>query len=271
MSRNGGNNTENTITTRSQRISFRPRPIDISKPLPIIRTAIDDDESTVSRLVPIIPTGMEAAEEGETHLQDIIQASVKMRHDQLPEIPIPVVNVVAGYDQSSNPQPFSIGSTYILYHEKTEDEWDQVCEYDADDDDEEFVQQLNQTAMNSTNFPPTKKPILSVDKFEQIIDRFEKDFYYYGQCDQLKSEQICKGLRPQFAHMIHQHWLSKRKQLTNNTLIRRLLKPPDREDPSPFKAFRTREIDNNKLKKARKNDAASLLKMTQLREEIEKN
>jgi len=257
-------------SSRQGRISFRPRPIDISKPLPIIRHEIEDDESSVSRMVPMLPTGMESQEEEEVHLQEIINAAnARTSHDLLPEIPIPVVKIVDGYDTAPNPNPFAYSNTYFIHKEKTDEEWDQVTEYDLDDEDEELIQSINQSAITSGQATP-KKPLLTHEKYEFFLDRFEKEYHYFGVCDQSKAEQICKGLKSNIINQIYQHWLTKRKKQPNS-FLRRLLKPPDREDPSPYKAFRAREVnDINKQKKARKNDAASLQKMQQLRQEMER-
>ncbi|KAF2078215.1 hypothetical protein CYY_000505 [Polysphondylium violaceum] len=257
-------------STRQGRISFRPRPIDISKPLPIIRHEIEDDESSVSRMVPMLPTGMESQEEEEVHLQEIINAAnARTSHDLLPEIPIPVVKIVDGYDTAPNPTPFTHANTYVIHKEKTDEEWDQVTEYDLDDDDEELIATINQSAASGGQ-AANKKPLITHDKYEFFMDRFEKEYHYFGVCDQAKAEQICKGLKPNIVTQIYQHWVNKRKKQTNS-FLRRLLKPPDREDPSPYKAFRAREAaDINKQKKARKNDAASLQKMQQLRQEMER-
>eukprot|EP01132_Coremiostelium_polycephalum_P002347 gene2347-2895_t len=258
-----GGGEDSGANSRAGRISFRPRPIDINKPLPIVRTSLDDDESNISRAVPILPTGMEPQEEGESHLQEIIQASMKMRHDQLPEIPIPVVKIVDGYDTEPNPHPFQYGQHYILYKDKTEEEWDPFTEYDMESDDEELVNTINQSTT-----PAAKKPIITMDRLEHYIDRFEKELHYFGACEYAKAEQICKGLKQTYINQIYNHWLAKRKDKTNS-MIRRLLKPPDRDDPSPYKAFRPREIEM-KQRKTRKNDAQSLQKMNQLRQEFER-
>eukprot|EP01133_Synstelium_polycarpum_P013062 gene13062-15362_t len=192
----------------SGRISFRPRPIDVAKPLQIVRTEIDDDDT--SRMVPMMPTGMESNEEGELHIQEIIQASMKMKHDDLPEIPIPVVKIVDGYDTAENPHPFSMGSTYVLYKLLNDDELDQTTEYDLDNEDEAFVAVLNQAMRDAANTNTTtpssggtttskKPPLLTLDKFECILDRLEKEHYHTGQCDLSKAEQICKVI-----HELHE-------------------------------------------------------------------
>ncbi|GAM24942.1 hypothetical protein SAMD00019534_081170 [Acytostelium subglobosum LB1] len=264
--------TQDSLQSRQvSRISFRPRPIDVAKPLPIVWTEIEDDET--QRSVPIMPTGMESNEESELHIQEIIQASMKMRHEDLPEIPIPVVKVVDGYDTAENPHPYHMGSTYVLYKMLNDDELNLTTEYDLDSDDEHFVSTLNQGAgASETNAAANKRghaanSALTLDRFETIIDKFEKELYNHGQCDVAKAEQICKGMKPNVAQALHTYWMEKRK--TRSTLIRRLLRPPDREDPSPYKAFRPREVEL-KQKKARKNDQASFNKMNTLRQEFER-
>ncbi len=44
--------------------SFRPRQLDVNRPIPVIRKEVEDDDMmTISRGVPELPTGMEMAEE----------------------------------------------------------------------------------------------------------------------------------------------------------------------------------------------------------------
>jgi hypothetical protein len=46
-------------------LSFRPRPLDVTKPIPIIRKELEEDpyDAAIGRTVPLMPTGMEEAEE----------------------------------------------------------------------------------------------------------------------------------------------------------------------------------------------------------------
>jgi len=45
-------------------LSFRPRPLDVNKKIPIFRTEIEDAiDIGIGRSVPLLPTGMEEAEE----------------------------------------------------------------------------------------------------------------------------------------------------------------------------------------------------------------
>ncbi len=44
------------------RTQFRPRPIDVTKSIPVIHDEIPEDECT-TRYVPVLPTGMEKEEE----------------------------------------------------------------------------------------------------------------------------------------------------------------------------------------------------------------
>jgi len=48
---------------RQKRLSFRPRPIDIERPMPVKHDDIDEDEAVIARSVPMSSTGMEAHEE----------------------------------------------------------------------------------------------------------------------------------------------------------------------------------------------------------------
>lgn len=77
---------------------FRPRPIDIHKALPIIRKEIESDSfANLSRTVPNFGTGMEAEEEKEKHLQEVL-SSQNLGEKEGAEIPTPGVKIVKDYD-----------------------------------------------------------------------------------------------------------------------------------------------------------------------------
>jgi enhancer of polycomb-like protein len=97
-------------------LSFRPRPLDVNKSIPIIRDLPELDDSNNNRSVPQMPTGMEAEEEEEAHIQEAIKRSLKAFSEQNKEegieIPTPRVVIVEGYDQE-NVKPWVKPQTYV--------------------------------------------------------------------------------------------------------------------------------------------------------------
>jgi hypothetical protein len=96
--------------------------------------------------------------------------------------------------------------------------------------------------------------------FEHMEKAFQQ--YYFSSVDRstIKSDVL---------KMIYNHWREKRRR-ERIPLIYRLLKPPDPEDPSPYRAFRHRGEEEKLKRKGRKNDQSSLVKMKQLRLEMER-
>jgi len=240
-------------------LSFRPRPLDVNKKIPIFRTEIEDAiDIGIGRSVPLLPTGMEEAEEAEKHIQDAINRSILESNT---EIPTPIVKIVEDYDNATNLKPFIRPQSYIRSPELTIEEQDLLIEYDMDEEDEIFLSNLN-----------SQKKILSEENFELLIDRFEKEASRIG--DNIPSLSHCEKLIPpekirsQVLQLVYEFWKFRRRGSVYPLLIS-LLKPPDPEDPSPYKAFRPRNEDLKK-KKSRKNDQNSLVKMRQLRQEMER-
>eukprot|EP01112_Ceratiomyxa_fruticulosa_P005894 TRINITY_DN1670_c0_g1_i1.p1 TRINITY_DN1670_c0_g1~~TRINITY_DN1670_c0_g1_i1.p1 ORF type:complete len:379 (+),score=85.53 TRINITY_DN1670_c0_g1_i1:236-1372(+) len=244
--------------------SFRPRPIDLSKAIPVIHKEIDDAE--VHRSVPSFPSGMEPEEEEEAHIASAIAASLDMTSEnkQIVDIPIPIVNLVEDYDQFDDPLPFTQGTHPIFYPDQTQEEIDMKIEYDMDTEDESWLQSHNKTLTDRSLF-------LNEDNFELIVDRCEKEAEYRPKepLTIQKLGSLCKGIRSNSLAAVLTYWQGKRERRKNSSQIRRFLKPPAHDDPSPYVAFRPRGREK-KLKTYRKNDQPSLLRMKKLRLEVER-
>jgi len=98
-------------------LAFRPRPIDINKPLPIIRQEVEDEDvpTGISRSVPKMPTGMDPEDEEEKHIQKAIAASLKPASRTEAEIPTPSVRLVESYFTTKNPGNFARTQAYVKY------------------------------------------------------------------------------------------------------------------------------------------------------------
>lgn len=144
-------------------LSFRPRPIDVDKKVPIVRRDVELEEPEgISRSVPEMPTGMEAEDEEEAHIQEAIKQSLKAVPDKV-SIPTPDIRIVPGYDEEKVP-PFILPPGYVRYFDKTLDELDQEVEYDLDSEDRKFLKTMAKKGFE-----------LGENQLESIIDRFEKE------------------------------------------------------------------------------------------------
>lgn len=155
------------------RPSFRPRPIDPSRPLPILRTCKDlknADDVVVSRALPQVGTGVEAAELEERHLQQALLASVygeDAKNSKSFDIPIPVFETVeppACPSKSSFVRPPDV---YIMFDKSDEDLENSMVDYDGDHVDEAFVTKYN-IAHKKQSIP------LDMDGLERGMDALEK-------------------------------------------------------------------------------------------------
>jgi len=239
-------------------LSFRPRALDVTRPIPIIRKELEDeiDIGSMGRTMPEMPTGMEDHEEREKHIQDLLNKAI-YTNSQV-EIPTPVVKVVEGYD-TEEIAPFIRPQYYIRVNEKTPEEFDQLVDYDLEDEDVKFLDTV-----------PVKG--LTESKLEVLLDRFEKEANKVDNVPPLKQmEQTVdtEELKTPALQQVYEYWKTRRNRL-GHPLNMRYLKPPEPEDPSPYKAFRPRTDDMKKIRKSRKNDQPSLQKLRQMRQEMER-
>lgn len=247
-------------------LSFRPRPIDVNRSIPIIRKELDEEDiettGVVARSLPMMPTGMEAEDEEEAHIQEAIKQSLGGIQPEKVAIPTPDIKIVAGYDEEVMTKPFLRPTAYIRYKELSHEEWLQKTEYDLDPEDAKFIRQTN-----------ANKKILSDNKFEKIIDRCEKEAARIGY--KIPSIHAIEVLVPdipsEVVNLVYHYWIKKRERNNNQPLITDLIEPPDPEDPNPYKPFRKRTEEFRQSQRVRrKNDLPALLKMRQLRHEMER-
>lgn len=155
------------------RPSFRPRPIDPSRPLPILRTSKDlrnADDVVVSRALPQVGTGVEAAELEERHLQQALLASVygeDAKNSKSFDIPVPVFEPVEPPSCGSGSRFVRPTDVYIMFDKSDEDLENSLVDYDGDHVDEAFVAKYN-NAHKKQQIP------LDMDGLERSIDALEK-------------------------------------------------------------------------------------------------
>lgn len=128
------------------------------------------DDVVVSRALPQVGTGVEAAELEERHLQQALLASVygeDAKNSKSFDIPIPVFETVeppSCRSQSSFVRPPDV---YIMFDKSDEDLENSMVDYDGDHVDEAFVAKYN-IAHKKQQIP------LDMDGLERGIDALEK-------------------------------------------------------------------------------------------------
>mmetsp|Transcript_12366 Transcript_12366/g.37715 ORF Transcript_12366/g.37715 Transcript_12366/m.37715 type:complete len:576 (+) Transcript_12366:152-1879(+) len=256
------------------RPSFRPRPIDLNKALPIVKTnrdlKHDEDSVTVARALPAMATGVDPNEEEERHLQQALLVSIygEDRSKALSEIPIPVVKE-RNFDTSQLPK-FEPPAKYINFN-RNDDELDSITvEYELDKVDETFLQDLK-----------TKKQIdISPDDFEAAMDKLEKmqgrpvELLPYSVMRRVLVENLPSSVPEAGRKELYSHWMNRRSvERKGRPFLRFLQQPPDVNDPNPAVAFRHRDdfpAGSGRARQARQNTYENYKRLVKLRSDFDR-
>jgi len=232
------------------RSNIRPRPIDIFRKLPIIRDFKDEakdlpfeDENRFMRTITLDDQG------------GAKQAEEKIEQKKPEKIFIPGVK----HDDTAyahQPEKYKRPSQYLKTNKPGED----FVEYDADSEDEVFLEEATKKS---------KKP-MTLDRLEVIIDRLE----HAARGGNLELDTALKlsfGRNregPEIIQHIYEYWSKKRGKLANNAgkaLLHRYRVLKNHDDPDVNAVFRPREREYVTRKKVRKNDKKSFHRMRELR------
>ncbi|KAK7866529.1 hypothetical protein R5R35_002483 [Gryllus longicercus] len=231
------------------KLSFRAKPLDASKPMPVyINEDLPGlpDYSAINRAVPQMPSGMHKEEECEHHLQRAICTGLI--------IPTPEFTDVSdglAYDRLYPPN-FELPRQLVDMQSFAMDQ--EIPDYDMDSEDELWFS--------------SQKSKLEITplKFEEMMDRLEK-----GSVQTVLSEQQAKALLKDDDDLIltvYDYWLNKRLK-TQHPLI-----PSVRTEHhhgtapnNPYIAFR-RRTEKMQTRKHRKNDETSYEKMLKLKRDL---
>jgi len=157
-------------------------------------------------------------------------------------IPVPPIIVIDDYDKHVA-KDFVRPSHYLRYKAPSEKELDDVVEYEMDDEDIEFV----------TKTLPAMKVTLKEEKFEQIVDRLEKESFKLGKMCEMSVLETYKLGGGKQVTQVFDYWVKKRSK-TGRALIRRFQPPTPISDMSPHSTFRPREKEEKRIRRTRKND-----------------
>nr|CAD7569199.1 unnamed protein product [Timema californicum] len=238
-----------SLSTKMSKLSFRPRALDASKPMPIFMAEeLPDlpDYSAINRAVPQIPSGMKKEEESEHHLQRAICTGLI--------IPTPKVADMADAEAYDKIYPQDYKLPRQLIHMQPFAMEQDIPDYDMDSEDERWVG----SQANKFDLTPLK--------FEEMMDRLEK-----GSGQTVLKLQEAKALLKEDDDLIiavYDYWLNKRLK-TQHPLIP-MVKTEHRLGSAvnnPYLAFR-RRTEKMQTRKVRKNDETSYEKMLKLRREL---
>lgn len=275
----------------SRRALFRPRAIDLQRPLLIIRSDADlkSDVEVVSaqRALPEYGTGVEEGELGERHLQEALLASMNLRIKRAETkstaqeedaesascdhvdgrrtviIPVPVIREIPCYTEALLEQVrnrFQLSDTYVDARADDRALLEREIDYEADDGDKRFAQ---------------NELCIDLDTFERAMDALEKE---QGTARTLMSPNSAKsqlmkdatlGLNEQHIDALYMHWRRKREQRGGQPILRYLRDPPDVNNPDPSVAFRPRN-DEEQKRRARSNTFDNYKRLRRIRQDMER-
>lgn len=270
----------------SSRPSFRPRPLDIHKKLPIVKSVKDfedfeDVPPTASTRNSQVLRLAAADTDNEVHpLAYVLNGQTNVHHipskKVASEIPTPEFVVVDTYERDYS-STFSQPTSY-LRGRGARAEIGEFVEYDLDNDDEDWLQEFN-----------TEKTILTSEKFESLLFKLEvldhKTRERAGvitptlgspipvllQFDAAVEALQAQTIQYSAFQSIYNYWKEKRERW-RKPILRRLQPPPPVNDTNPYNVFRPREkahrLHTRRMQR-RENNVQSFEKLRQVRRNLD--
>ncbi|OMO73918.1 hypothetical protein COLO4_26802 [Corchorus olitorius] len=253
------------------RLSIRPRPLDIHKKIPIVKSVKDfeDDEPPTSAT---------------RNSQMLRFASVEVENEVpqiptkklIPEIPTPEFVVVDTYERDYS-RTF-VQPTSYLRARGARAEIGEFVEYDLDNEDEDWLQDYNKD-----------KKLLAPEKLESLLFKLEVLDHKAREragvitptlvspipvlltmdaaIEALQSQSIKYGV----FQSVYNYWKEKRERW-QKPVLRRLQPPPPVNDNNPYNVFRPREkahrLHTRRMQR-RENNVQSFEKLRQVRRNLE--
>lgn len=245
---------------------MRARALDASRPLPIYRGEEVKDilhESTAApRVVANIPTGMEKGEEEEHHIQAALSTQQMSGTLEVPVmIPVPEANLVVPEADLADGAVFKMPKQYIRVNLFSFEE--EKAEYDMDSEDEAWLSQLNQGAVES-------RVELTVEKFEMMMDRLDKAHLHGTFNENELGQLLCAD--DSLVAAVYAYYTTKLQRLGRETVtpMLRIGKTDDQATANdPYVAFR-RRTERMQTRKNRKNDETAYMNMLKLLRDFDK-
>ncbi|KAL6137318.1 hypothetical protein ACLB2K_062610 [Fragaria x ananassa] len=255
------------------RLSFRPRPLDIHKRLPVVKSFKDfeDDEAPSStrnsQLLRLAAVDSASATEIEVHPPPAKKLA--------PEIPTPRFVVVDTYERDYS-RTFAQPNSYLRAR-GARAELGEFVEYDLDNEDEDWLEEFNRD-----------NEILAPEKLETLIFKLEvldhkareragvitptlaSPIPVLLQLD-VATEALQGPLRYAVIRSVYEYWKDKRERW-QKPILRRLQPPPPVNDTNPYNVFRPREKTHRlhtRRMQRRENNVQSFEKLRQVRRNLE--
>jgi enhancer of polycomb-like protein len=188
---------------------------------------------------------------------------------------------------------YKVPISFIRYHRRTPEEWKATLEYNADAEDEVWLDQklhfraiVGISGENHDEASSRLGPQLSLELFERIMDIMDKATAFESIITISQAEVLIQAKIPQVYRMfpvkarqgvvsvkhviqeVYNYWIQKRSKL-KRPLLRRFWPVTSTDDTNPHMVFRPREKEKYKLRKKRQNDANAYRKMKQLRDDFD--
>eukprot|EP00277_Geminigera_cryophila_P046631 CAMPEP_0173086122 /NCGR_PEP_ID=MMETSP1102-20130122/22454_1 /TAXON_ID=49646 /ORGANISM="Geminigera sp., Strain Caron Lab Isolate" /LENGTH=506 /DNA_ID=CAMNT_0013966381 /DNA_START=561 /DNA_END=2077 /DNA_ORIENTATION=+ len=250
------------------RRSLREREIIMSKAMPVVKNFGDLHTTEDGQLI-VKQRGNDDSmdtcrsaiedEDGDSDMETIrILQEQYEKESKKANIPVPPIVTIDDYDRFVA-KDFTRPVQYQKHKIWSDKELDELLEYEMDDEDLDWL----------SNKLPELKVQIKEDKFEQIIDRLEKESQKQGKmCDQSALESYKLGGGKQVT-AVYEYWSRKRSKL-GKPLIRRMQPPTPLSDPSPHNTFRPREKEEKKSRRTRKNDKDAHKKLKALQADLKR-
>ncbi|CAL5378254.1 unnamed protein product [Camellia sinensis] len=267
------------------RLSFRPRPLDIHKKLPIVKSVKDfeDDETPTSTRSSQI---LRPPQEADNEVQQIPSKKVAS------EIPTPQYVFVDTYERDYS-CTFTQPTSYLRARGARAELGDFV-EYDLDNEDEDWLQEFNKEKKLLTTEKVYSAAVLMWAcacecRFEIILFKLEvldhkareragvitatlgSPIPVLLQFDAAAEALLPLSVKYGVLQSIYNYWKEKREQW-QKPILRRLQPPPPVNDTNPYNVFRPREkahrLHTRRMQR-RENNVQSFEKLRQVRRNLD--
>lgn len=261
------------------RLSFRPRPLDIHKKLPIVKSVKDFEDDDVPTTANAATT---ASSTRNPHLLRLSSDAAEPEVHQAPtkkvaaEIPTPQYVVVDTYERDYS-RTFSQPTSY-LRGRGARAELGEFVEYDLDNEDDDWLQDFNNErkslAPEKLEFLIFKLEVLDHKARERagvITPTLGSPIPVLLQLDAAIEALQVHSIRYAVIQSVYNYWKEKRERW-QKPILRRLQPPPPVNDTNPYNVFRPREkahrLHTRRMQR-RENNVQSFEKLRQVRRNLD--